>query len=82
MSSAFTFGDSTAKMPLNAIQSAQVLAEIEMAMRSSEIGEGKAFDDGSLFVRYTNFIIRVQPDGNFIGQRVVPEAAELPQRRA
>lgn len=82
MSSAFTIGevgDKGATMPLKAVQSAQVLAEIETTMRSEEVGEGKAFEDGDLLVRFKCFCIRVKPDGSFSGQRIVPE---LSQRRA
>lgn len=83
MSSAFSFsGNPDEGMPLNAVNSAQVLAEIEMTMRSDEIGEGKAFDNGALFIRYNNFCIRVEPDGTFMGQRTIPDPIEIPQQQA
>ena len=83
MSSVFSFSDDeNAMMPIQAVQSAQVLAEIESTMKSEEVGEGKAFEDGSLFIRYANFCIRLMPDGTFMGQRIVPAPVEIPQRCA
>lgn len=71
MSSAFSFADNEDEsMPLEGIKSAQVLADIENLMKSDEIGEGKAFPDGSLFVTYRTVAFRILPDGSFTGRRI------------
>lgn len=71
MSSAFSFAkNENAVLPLEAVRSAQVLADIENLMKSEEVGEGKAFEDGSLLIAYQTVVFRVLPDGSFSGYRI------------
>lgn len=71
MSSAFSFAkNENAVLPLECVKSAQVLADIENVMKSEEVGEGKAFEDGSLFITYQNIAFRILPDGSFSGYRL------------